>query len=595
VFSGGLKEWRANPSALTWTGLSLFGGLILMFGSLLLARGFERTSPNLRRLLYGYNAVLGAILLVAVLGLINVLPYTRVGPFKGLMRTYDWTAGGIYSLSDKSRNLVAELKQPVTVYVLLSGDDRATHDVEAMLESCRHLNTQFTWKSISRDRMRTDFNELLKKYPVQEPYGLLVVYGVEAEGKEPEWDFIKYDDLVTEPSTGMRGMPSAKYTFKGENALMKTLVYLSEGKTRAVVYFTQGNGELDLDDRSVERVDAGLGVLSERIGKSNFDVKPLRFGTGTREVPADADAVIVVRPGGGGVPMSEDAVKALTEYMDKGAGGKKGKMMVLFDVVALPNGAMLQTGLEPLVEKFGVKPLNDRVLALDERHMFVLGRRPQAIDIIGIANSRSANAIARAYAAGSQLSTVFFNFENARSLETVTQPPGGGLTADVIVQTPSSLPVILQKDLAGSPQAVVADLRKPENRDRLEREIAERPVPLGIAVTEGKDTAPQMPFGHPPVNKDAVPRLLVFGDATWVSNQALSDRLGRNNYDLFLNGLTWLRERPNIGWDAQDKERQDYQLELSDDAAARLKMLPASLMLLVVLCLACGVWIVRRR
>src|SRR5947209_2626590 len=44
LFAGGAREWRREPRALVWTGLALFGGLILMFVSIQLTRGMERTS-----------------------------------------------------------------------------------------------------------------------------------------------------------------------------------------------------------------------------------------------------------------------------------------------------------------------------------------------------------------------------------------------------------------------------------------------------------------------------------------------------------------------------------------------------------------------
>src|SRR5205823_3511597 len=118
--------WRENPGALIWTGAALFGGMTLMFAALQLARGQERTNPNLRRLLYGYNAVLGSLLLIAVLALLNILAYTRVGPFKFFKETFDWTSGGMYTLGESTRNTLADLKQPVTAYVIMFQGDRAT-------------------------------------------------------------------------------------------------------------------------------------------------------------------------------------------------------------------------------------------------------------------------------------------------------------------------------------------------------------------------------------------------------------------------------------------------------------------------------------
>src|SRR5207249_2162663 len=55
IFSGGLDRWRQSPGALVLCGGLLVGGLALMFVGLQLARKFERTHSEMRRLLYGYN------------------------------------------------------------------------------------------------------------------------------------------------------------------------------------------------------------------------------------------------------------------------------------------------------------------------------------------------------------------------------------------------------------------------------------------------------------------------------------------------------------------------------------------------------------
>src|SRR5262249_31336016 len=58
-----LKVWRENWWRIGLCGLSVVGGLAIMFVSLQLARSVERVSAGMRRLLYGYNAALTGLLL----------------------------------------------------------------------------------------------------------------------------------------------------------------------------------------------------------------------------------------------------------------------------------------------------------------------------------------------------------------------------------------------------------------------------------------------------------------------------------------------------------------------------------------------------
>src|SRR5437016_1615477 len=89
---GGLDAWQGTNWWQLWVCLlTMFGGLAIMFVSLMPLRSVERSNAALRRLLYGYNAVLTGLLLLAILLVGNVLIYNYVTP------SFDWTQSGIYT------------------------------------------------------------------------------------------------------------------------------------------------------------------------------------------------------------------------------------------------------------------------------------------------------------------------------------------------------------------------------------------------------------------------------------------------------------------------------------------------------------------
>src|SRR5207249_7648400 len=100
VFVGGVESWRKEWWRVGITMLALFGGLALMFASLQLARADERSSPGLRRLLYGYNAVLTGRLVLAILVVLNVSTYITVVPA--------W--GGFFAKPSRSEEHTSELQ-----------------------------------------------------------------------------------------------------------------------------------------------------------------------------------------------------------------------------------------------------------------------------------------------------------------------------------------------------------------------------------------------------------------------------------------------------------------------------------------------------
>jgi hypothetical protein len=373
VFSGGFKEWRKNPGALLWTGIPLFGGLILSFVSLLLTSGLQRTSATARRLLYGYNAVLSGVLLLFIFLLLNVLPYSGVWPFKALAQTSDWTSTRTYSLSEATKDRLAALDKPVKVYVILSQHDPLNDEVDILKESTREITNRVTWEYLSPELNSSAVDALVAKYPITST-GLLVVYG--AEGSESN-QFIPKKDLFAIDSMSEAG----RVTFKGESALAKALTYLSEGKTKPVIYFTQDHGELSLSEARERPDDELAGAMqkrsretmaevSRRLSLSNYEVKPLKFDIGKPKVPEDADIVVVARPT---TPFSPAEVSALRSFQ-AGNEKKKGKLFFLLNVVR-SGDKMAQSGLESILAENGVQAGDERIIAIEPRRLglMVLG------------------------------------------------------------------------------------------------------------------------------------------------------------------------------------------------------------------------------
>lgn len=573
VFAGGFAEWRKNPTALFWTGLPLFGGLTLAFVSLLLTAGLERTSAAARRLLYGYNAVLSGLLLLFIFLLLNVLPYSGVRGFRALAQTADWTSSGLYSLSQATKERLAGLKEPVKVYVLLSGADQIGNEVETLLQNAREITNKVSWETLSPEINRRQVSELVDKYQLTDPRGMLVLYGPEPN---PKFEFIPRKDLFTDTSTE----DTARFAFKGEPALVKALTYLAEGK-KSVVYVTQGHGELDLNERSPERPDAGIGIAADRLGQANFEVKPLAFDPNKPKVPDDADVVIVARPT---QELPADAVAALRAYA-AGDAKKKGKLFVLLDVVPTRDAKWARSGLEPLLLEYGVRVADERLIAVRNRN---------PLEILTITNPRGGNPIARAFFPQGSLAAVPFRMTDARPV--TVNPPIPGAPArysgePLLIAPPDQL-IVQEAGLAVDPATLAADLRK--DREKLVERITQNPPTVAVTVSEGKG-APPIPGHEFMQNRETQPRLVVFGDASWVSNREIAGRQGADNYDLFASCVNWLRERPDVGTQAvADKTRAEYRLP-PDAGGVRLLVLPVAMILLAVLGLGLGVWVVRRR
>jgi hypothetical protein len=602
AFGSGLTEWRQKPGLILWPAGSFLGGIVLLFLSLSLARGAERTSGPLRRLLYGFNAALSCILLLLILALINLLGYVRVRPFDTLGRTQDFTTSGINSIDSSTQAFLRTLDKPVRVVVLLDGTQqgiRYARDMENLLELCRQNSPNFNWESLNPFRNRKEVLALAEEFQIPEPVGVLVIYG---QGKEDRvWDFIEPDQLRTPPDPAEMADPMAAMrggggAFDGENALRKSLRYLMEGKSKPKIYFLQGHGEYELEQTDQRRPDVGMSQLRDALVARNYTVQPLVFDAEKAEVPADADVVVIARPV---TPIPQKELDALRAFARVGGAERKGgKLMVLSDVVA--DGARFRsTGLETFLTPFNVRLKDERILAL--KGPVGPDGKPDPV-LISVGTGRP---VGRQLAPGSNpISQTFFDradprpfvLYNARVVEAINANPNPNAPAPFQVE-----PILLQipwrdqgiwteTDLSKNPDALAAEFKaKP---DEFAKVAAKDVLPVAVAVTEEGQAMPRNPHAPAP---QGVPRMLVFGDATWVSNYGVAN--WPQNLDLFASCINWLRDRPVYDRLAPSKSRPIYQPKatFTEGDFSNLTLLPGALLMLGVLALGFGVWVVRRR
>jgi len=584
VFAGGLEKWRENAWGLVWTGLAFVSGLVLLFVSLNLARGVERSSGLMRRLLYGYNVILSSVLLLLILLLINVLAYVRLRPFDVMGRTIDMTSSGIFSISDATKAQLRALTEPVHVTVLLEGNELA-QEMDNLLQTMASYSPNFHYKSLDTHRNRKEIEELVQKYTLTEPLGVLVVYG--SAGTDHQ--FIDLDQLIPDAARDPSNR-AARFSFAGENALLNALRFLADGKTKPKLYVLQGHGELELDQndpRSKDRPDVGFGVMREALEKRGFEVKALTFEGDKPEVPAEADIVVIPGPT---QPIPQKQLDALLAYAQGTGREKKGKLILLGDVLA--DGAKFRaTGIETLAASFKVNFRDERLLALEgplgptgQADPLLLGVGP--IRIQGRTLTPGNHPISTAYYDPTNRTP--FRFYNARLVEAADQNPAapGGVVVEPILFPWVGEGIWTESDLTKNPEALAADFKK--NIAEFRKVVKQTFVPVAFAVSEEGPAAG-------PHTRNTVPRMVVFGDATWASNFGI-ERLRKDHADLFVSCVNWLRDKPTVVKLADPKERKEYTLNLSSEAEFwNLALIPGALLVLATIALGLGVWVVRRR
>jgi ABC-type uncharacterized transport system len=582
IFAGGLPEWSKNPVVVWGCGAAVFGGLVLMFVTMLLAREVERSSLLMRRLLYGYNAFFSSFLLLAVLLLINEFCYSQLPVFGALKHTYDWTAGGVYTLSPATQSQLAALKQPVKVIVFMPSRSRVLPALETMLKNCQAVTPYLTWQATSPELMDPEDRGVYRtKYDLPpDMNGMLVIYGTEPK---TSFTFVKeselYDDHSQASPFGEEASSGKKFTFKGEAALTTALDYLAEGKSKAVVYFLQGEGELAFSPEPGEDPTTGaITDLTLNLGRGNYDLRPLKLGPETKVVPADATVVVLARPR---TPLSEMAVNALRTFL-KGNDKNRGKLIALLNRTGAGGAPVEDPGLDALLAEYDVHLGHDRILSLS--------RSPTRIRVVP--DPRSGNTLALRFAEEGDM----YLFENTQMVEPLKTNPE--YRADSILVTLPQLPVWQQTDFRANPTDLAAEAIKEAEKSNFDR-FSKTPLSAAVAVSEAKGTPPPIP-GHEFMAQGAGrPVAVVFGDAEWISNRSLEGGSGDANYSLFKSTVDWLREKPTIGPQIKLKsgaDRDEFSMDkITPAGASRIEFAPGAIFLLGIFALGVGVALVRRR
>jgi hypothetical protein len=582
LFLGGLSRWRSEAAWQIWlcAYLELFG-LLLMFGSVLVARVEVRAKAAMRLALYGYNSVLMGMLLLALLIVLNVVVYVL------FPLNLDWTASrGLYALSPSSEDILQKLDTPVSVYVLLPKLSKEYREVHTLLDNAQSFTDRLNVKYISPDDFLA-YNELFQKYPELIPdfrtaqmesevgRGVLLVYGPDTKERKAPHVLIPPRKIVKEDFDPRERRP--KRTYIAEASFMTELQYFMEGQKKSKVYFLQGNDELEINESRARRRPAefigmgalGAGALVDRLKKENFEVSGFSFAPGKdegsiihlqadknkrKDIPDDARAVVIAGPS---EELSKETLEALDRYMEK-----NGRLIITFDVVVKVVDRRLTelktNGLEEWLKKYNVDIGTDFVFHPPIRHQLL---RDPRIVAAGVPLD-SENLLAK------KLRAEDYFFSTVRVVRPGTK--ADKYQTEVLLEVSPRFKPWAENNV----QALAGlDLYALQAYQDGTREPSPKPMPIAVTVREGDK-----------------PRLVVIGDTEFISNAGLTD----SAYGIFASALDWLSDRPGVG--ARPKESSTYTLSSRGaEHVSRMVNLPFLLMAVAIIGLGVGLWVVRRR
>ena len=294
-----IGSWTTTPTLL----LAL--GLILLLLNLWLW-GNKRQFWQRRSTKQGAGTIAQTTVILLIIGAIN-----WAGVSYG--KRFDFTENKVYTLSEQSQTMVANLSQPLEVIVF----DRNNLELEQLFENYRRYSEKFQFKFVNPEQQ----------------LGLAQQYGVQSLGEV----HLKYGEKQQKVEVA-----------NAEQGEVLTETQLTNGIERIKrerptnIYFLQGHGESALG-----LVEGGFAQAIANLEERGNTVKELNLAT-VGKTPDDANLIVVA---GAARKLLAAEVSTLQQYLQAG-----GSLLLLLS----PN---VDVGITPILQNWGIEL--DRRLIVD--------------------------------------------------------------------------------------------------------------------------------------------------------------------------------------------------------------------------------------
>jgi ABC-type uncharacterized transport system involved in gliding motility auxiliary subunit len=496
----------------------------------------DQKPPTLRRrrLVIGTNVLVQVAAVLALVVMVNWLTsrhYLR----------FDWTKSGYYKLSEKTKQLVGSLKEPLDVVVFLPESGRQEY-VQKVLEDVRNLLKEFQF--YGKDKLRVEYvdpqrdlaraQQLVTQYNLDSPD--VVIFASGSHHK-----YVSLDDMVDlDRGQGEMGEEPRVKAFKGEGLFLAAIQTVTE-EASPKVYFLTGHGERNPEDFDQAN---GYSEVARYIKRDNITVGKWNLQE-KQALPTDAGAIVIAGPR---KAFSQMEVDALELYLKN-----KGRLFIMLD----PHR---QSGLEAFLRHWGVQVDDD--LAMSKAGM-LLGTELLNVNAVG--------AEYGAHPITAKLADTNTEFPYARSVRRAPQPESG--TADQ--------PRVTELVKAGAEYWGETNPDTQHASFNPATDIA-GPLPLAVAAETSKPQGVNVDIG--------VTRMVVVGTSRFVDNGDLAG----GNLDFFMNSLNWLLQREQLVA-VSPKTPEEFRLDMSPNQQMAVYILVIGGMPLAVAIIGLMVWLGRRK
>ncbi len=293
-------------SLATWSTTSI---IFLISGSISLALGIwlwgkKHQFWQLRSTKQGTSAIAKTAVVLIAVGLINWAG-------TNYERRWDLSENNVYTLSEQSQTIVAQLKQPLEVLVF---DRNTNSELEQLLLNYRRYSDLFQFRFINPEQA----------------IGLAQQFGVQSLGEI----YLQYGDQRQKLDVS-----NAVGEAITETQLTNSMIKIKRDRPTNI-YFLQGHGEASLD-----LVEGGLAQAVKNLEDQGNTVQTLNLAS-SGKIPDDSNLIVIA---GATRQLFAAEVSTLQQYLKAG-----GSLLLLLS----PN---LDSGITPILQNWGIE-LDNRLI-----------------------------------------------------------------------------------------------------------------------------------------------------------------------------------------------------------------------------------------
>lgn len=348
----------------------------------------------MKRLLQTTNLGIALLAALAIAGAVNWLAFRHY-------ERWDLTRSKVYSLSDKSVNVLKGLSREVTVFVLFDNREPLFDNVNELLKRYEAASPRIKVTMIDPEKNLLQARQLVEELGITQNNSVVIACGDKKK-------FIYASDMAEYDYQAMQfGQPPSVKAFKGEEAITSAILNVSEDQ-QAKVGFLTGHGERSITDPSPD----GLTAVAEQLKKDNYALEETTL-LGKSEPPAGLAVLVCMGPTAPFMPQEEEL---LTKFVEGGGSVLLG-LDPKFDTARF---AVEPTGLTEFLKGVGLAVGDDLVIDEGKTIPFI---GPEVVYVDSY----------RAHPITDKLQRVPVLLPIARSVTTV--PAGEGVKVQILMET----------------------------------------------------------------------------------------------------------------------------------------------------------------